>query len=150
MVILPQTIDSAGVTLACFGHIHKPQRLNCTTPAYYSGSPNQLTFNDEGIRHGFYIHEIDGGEVKTRQIYTPERRHLTVRMTEDQIAGFIATGQAEGVPEEARDAILRIIYNATPEQDKQLNRAALQTELLQNHGAFHVAEFSREAARPSQ
>lgn len=144
VVILPQTIDSAGVTLACFGHIHKPQRLNCNTPAYYSGSPNQLTFNDEGIRHGFYIHEIEGNEVKTRQIYTPERRHLTVRMTEDQIAGFIATGQAEGVPEEARDAILRIIYNATPEQDKQLNRAALQTELLQNHGAFHVAEFSRE------
>ena len=144
VVILPQTIDSAGVTLACFGHIHKPQKLNCNTPAYYSGSPNQLTFNDEGMKHGFYIHEIENGKVTTRQIFTPERRHLTVRMTEDQIAGFIATGQAEGVPEEARDAILRIIYKATPEQDKQLNRAALQTELLQNHGAFHVADFQRE------
>lgn len=145
VVILPQTIDSAGVTLACFGHIHKPQRLNCNTPAYYSGSPNQLTFNDEGIKHGFYIHEIEGSEVNTRQIFTPERRHLTVRMTEEQIAGFIATGHAEeGIPAAVKDAILRIIYKATPEQDKQLNRAALQTSLLQDCGAFHVADFQRE------
>lgn len=146
VVILPQTIDSAGVTLACFGHIHKPQRLECNTPAFYSGSPNQLTFNDEGIRHGFYIHEIEGSEVKTRQIHTPERRHLTIRMSEEQIAEFIATGQAVGIPKEAEDAILRIFYKATPEQEKQLNRAALQTELLQTHKAFFVGDFHREEA----
>lgn len=144
VVILPQTIDSAGVTLACLGHIHRPQRLTCRTPAYYCGSPNQLTFNDEGMRHGFYIHEIYGDQVMTRQIYTPERRHLTVRMTGEQIAEFIATGHVEGVPEDARNAILRIIYKATKEQDKQLNRAALQTELLQTYGAFHVADFKRD------
>lgn len=40
--------DAAGVDLACFGHIHKPQRLSSTTSAYYCGSVNQLTFNDEG------------------------------------------------------------------------------------------------------
>ena len=33
VVVLPATIDAAGVTLGCFGHIHKPQRLACNTPA---------------------------------------------------------------------------------------------------------------------
>ena len=50
-VLVPSTIDSTGVTLACLGHIHKPQKINCHTPAYYCGSPNQLTFGDEGTKH---------------------------------------------------------------------------------------------------
>ena len=56
VVILPSTIDSTGVDLACFGHIHRPQKLPCNTPAYYCGSPNQLNFNDEGVKHGFWLH----------------------------------------------------------------------------------------------
>ena len=144
VVILPQTIDSAGVTLGCFGHIHKPQRLGCNTPAYYSGSPNQLTFNDEGMEHGFYIHEIEGNEViQSRFIHTPERRHLTLKLTDEQLAGFIETGTLDGVPFQAEGAILRVFYNATQEQEKALNRAALQTSLMQ-HGAFYVADFIRD------
>ena len=144
VVILPQTIDSAGVTLGCFGHIHKPQRLGCNTPAYYSGSPNQLTFNDEGMEHGFYIHEIEGNEViQSCFIHTPERRHLTLKLTDEQLAGFIETGTLDGVPFQAEGAILRVFYNATQEQEKALNRAALQTSLMQQ-GAFYVADFIRD------
>ncbi|MEG2678805.1 MAG: exonuclease subunit SbcD, partial [Oscillospiraceae bacterium] len=58
VVILPATIDAAKVDLACFGHIHHPQRLGSNTPAYYCGSPNQLNFNDEDTGHGFYFHEF--------------------------------------------------------------------------------------------
>ena len=145
VVILPQTIDAAGVTLGCFGHIHKPQRLGCNTPAFYSGSPNQLTFNDEKDRHGFYIHEIsETGEVESRFINTPERRHLTIRLTPEQVAGFIADGTMEGIDPQAEGAIVRIYYKATPEQEKTLNRAALQSFLIQNGKAFHVADFIRE------
>ena len=145
VVILPQTIDATGVTLACFGHIHKAQALGCNTPAYYCGSPNQLTFNDEGCRHGFWIHEIsEAGEVTSRFTNTPERRHLTLRLLPEQVIGFIAEGKLEGVPPEAKDAIVRVYYDATQEQDKTLNRAALQNHLMQDHGAFYVAEFIRE------
>ena len=62
VVVLPATIDAAGVDLACFGHIHKPQRLSSTTPAYYCGSVNQLTFNDEGTAHGFWLHQLSDGD----------------------------------------------------------------------------------------
>lgn len=147
VVILPQTIDAIGVTLGCFGHIHKPQRLGCNTPAYYSGSPNQLTFNDEKDEHGFYIHEISiTGEVDSRFIHTPERRHQTIRLTQDQISEFIVTGTITGITPLARDAILRVYYDAAPEQEKALNRAAMQSYLLDSQvcGAFHVADFIRE------
>jgi len=146
VVILPQTIDGAGVTLGCFGHIHKPQRIGSATPAYYCGSPNQLTFNDEGFQHGFYIHEIrDEGVVESRFLPTPERRHVTIRLTQDQVAGFIAGGSIDGISPQAEGAILRICYDATAEQDKALNRAALQGWLMEK-GAFHVADFIREDA----
>lgn len=140
VVILPQTIDATGVTLGCFGHIHKPQRIGCNTPAYYCGSPNQLTFNDENNRHGFYIHEISTGEVKSRFLFTPERRYLTVRLTQDQVAKFIADGTVDEISQQAQGAILRVYYDATPEQEKALNRAALQSWLM-DKGAFHVADF---------
>ena len=147
VVILPQTIDATGVTLGCFGHIHKAQPLVCNTPAYYSGSPNQLTFNDEAERHGFWMHEISDSRVVTsRFINTPERRHHTIRMTQEQVAGFIATGTVEGVGPKAQDAIVRVYYDATAEQEKALHRAALQNALLDKEtiGAFYVAEIIRQ------
>ena len=38
VVVLPATIDAAGVDLACLGHIHRPQKIACNTPAYYCAS----------------------------------------------------------------------------------------------------------------
>lgn len=147
VVILPQTIDSTGVTLGCLGHIHKPQKLRCNIPAFYSGSPNQLTFNDEGMEHGFYIHEITGTEVtQSRFIHTPERRHLTVKLTQEQVTEFIKNGTVDGIDSCVKGAIIRIFYDATPEQEKALNRAALQSYLIQDYGAFHVADFIHNEA----
>ena len=147
VVILPQTIDAAGVTLGCFGHIHKPQRLGSNTPAFYSGSPNELTFNDEGMEHGFYYHTIEGGTVtESRFVQTPARRHHTMKLVQEEVAEFIASGSLDGIDELARDAIVRVYYDATPEQEKQINRAALQNWIMdkKNCGAFHVADFIRE------
>ena len=157
VVILPATIDAAGVSLACFGHIHKPQRLVCNTPAYYCGSPNQLTFNDEGMEHGFYIHEISpGGDVdfpaptdwmyptvSSRFLNTPERKHFTFRMAPDDVTEFISTGQLSRRVDGLDQAIVRVRYTCTAEQDKAFNRAELQKKLL-TAGAFHVAEVIPE------
>ena len=142
VVILPATIDAVGVSLACFGHIHKPQRLVCNTPAYYCGSPNQLTFNDEGTDHGFYIHEI-GTEINSRFLPTPERKHFTFRMAPDDVTEFISTGQLSRRVNGLDQAIVRVRYTCTAEQDKAFNRAELQKKLL-TAGAFHVAEVIPE------
>lgn len=100
VVILPATIDATGVDLACFGHIHHPQRLVSNTPAYYCGSPNQLNFNDEGTEHGFYYHDIftspvglPGTAVATRFVNTPERKHYTLHIGPEDVAAFIRSGE---------------------------------------------------------
>lgn len=142
VVVLPATIDAAGVTLGCFGHIHKPQRLACNTPAYYCGSPNQLTFNDEGTEHGFYIHEIDQGRVVSTFKRTPEREHLTVRLNSQQVADFISTGSFR-MPANLEGRIIRVRYSCTAEQEKAFNRAELQKQIVAA-GAFHVAEIFPE------
>lgn len=156
VVITPATIDATGVTLACLGHIHHPQRLPSSTPAYYCGSVNQLNFNDEGTEHGFYIHEIQdspvhvpGGQppipaVTSTFIQTPERKHFTYRLGPEAISKFIQTGSLETTPAGIQDAIVRVRYTpASMEQDKALNRAELQKAVLAA-GAFHVSEVLPE------
>ena len=146
VVITPQTIDSANIDLATFGHIHKPQRLGSATPAFYCGSPNELTFNDEGIEHGFYYHTMEGHTVtESRFIPTPARKHHTMHLADAQVAEFITTGEIAGIEPEVKDAIVRVYFTATDDQDKQLNRAALQAYLIgKKVGAFHVTDFIRE------
>lgn len=140
VVLLPTVIDSIGVDLACLGHIHRAQRLNCNTPAYYSGSPNQLNFNDEGTEHGFYIHEIvDDRSSSSRFITAPERKHFTLRLSPDDIAGFLTTGILENLPLQITGAVVRIRYSCPAEQEKALNKADLQKKVLAA-GAFHVTE----------
>ena len=141
VVVLPATIDAMGVDLACFGHIHKPQRLMCQTPAFYCGSVNQLTFNDEGTEHGFYIHTIDGG-VSSEFVGTPERKHYTLRLSPEDVSAFITDGVAP-TPDGISDAVVRVRYSCTAEQDKAFNRAELQKYLMQA-GAFYVAEVMPE------
>lgn len=141
VVVLPATIDAMGVDLACFGHIHKPQRLVCQTPAFYCGSVNQLTFNDEGTEHGFYIHTIDG-QVSSEFAGTPERKHFTLRLSPEDVSAFITEGVAP-TPDGISDAVVRVRYSCTAEQDKAFNRAELQKYLMQA-GAFYVAEVMPE------
>lgn len=139
VVLLPQTIDSTGVTLACLGHIHKQQRIFYNTPTFYSGSPNQLTFTDEESQQGFYIHEITDEGVQSTAYSTPARRHFTLEYTESDLEVLIIKGEAP-IPDGIRDAIVRVRYRGTCEQEKALNKAELQRQLLAA-GAFHVAEI---------
>lgn len=144
VVVLPSTIDSTGVDLACFGHIHRPQRISSSTPAYYCGSPNQLNFNDEDATHGFYFHTIDPARtVESEFVSTPERKHFTYRIGPEEVAAFTASGELPSTPDGLKDAIVRVRYNCTAEQDKALNKADLQKKLLAA-GAFFVAEVLPE------
>lgn len=146
VVILPATIDAAQVDLACFGHIHKPQKLMSNTPAYYCGSPNQLTFNDEGEDHGFWIHDIynpkSEGIGRSEFVHTPERRHFTLRMSAEDVVQFISSGEY-AAPAGVKDTIVRIRYSCTTEQEKAFNRAELQRQIMAA-GAFYVAEIVPE------
>ena len=50
----PQTLPSTAAYIA-LGHIHKPQKVEGTLPAYYAGSPLQLDFGEVGQQKTFVL-----------------------------------------------------------------------------------------------
>lgn len=55
-----------------FGHFHKRQFLGGHPNYFYTGSPLQHSFNDEGEEKGFYIIDTETGEVEFNEVPAPK------------------------------------------------------------------------------
>lgn len=148
-VVYPDTLMAADFDLVCFGHIHRPQQLDGCRNTFYCGAISQLNFNDEGQERGFYIHDIeDGGEVKSTFFPLPTREHLTIRLDDEDIAEITSNGPEWlytapllNCSDEAKDKIVRVLYNCTDEHNKAFNHTTL-TAYLYLIGAFWVQEVT--------
>ena len=58
-VVYPATLTAADFDLNCFGHIHRPQKIEDAKNTFYCGAVSAMNFNDEEQERGFYIHDID-------------------------------------------------------------------------------------------
>lgn len=132
-----------GYDLVCLGHIHRPQQ-NGTV--FYSGSPERLSFNDEKVDAGFWIHEWDGNRFNSQYIKTPARRYMTLKFNEDQIRECVGAGGIRYILPPLQDAIVRVHYSCSDELNKQLNRRDME-KALYDCGAFFVAEIKGDIAR---
>lgn len=136
-----------GFDLVALGHIHRPQKNG---NVFYSGSPERLSFNDENIPAGFYIHEIsewDGQKVDSRFIDTPARTFRTLQLNDNEIADFV-NGNLDfnDVFGSIENAIVRIRYSCSEDLNKALNRRTLE-KALYDAGAFFVAEIKGDIQR---
>ena len=134
-----------GYDLVCLGHIHRPQQNGSV---FYSGSPERLSFNDENVGAGFWIHETDdAGKFSSHFIDTPARKYHTITLKNDDIAGFVNEKSifANDI-DNIWDAIIRVAYACDDALNKQLNRRALEQSLY-DAGAFFVSETRRDIAR---
>ena len=138
-IITHRTLTAADFDLCCFGHIHRPQELGAK--AFYSGAINRLNFNDEGQRRGFYVHTLDGKELVSSDFIELEspRKFKTVRMDDSGIHDFNLTGILP--QQDVKDAIVRVIYDCTDENQKALNRPQLERAIM-DMGAFWVQEIT--------
>lgn len=153
-----------GFDLVCLGHIHRPQQ---NENVFYCGSPERLTFNDEEITPGFWMHEINmrGGvprgecdgefsyhhEVSSEFVETPARRFQTISWNEYGVEAAINLGMdsvvnSSLVQQQVKDSIVRLHYSCPEELNKLLNRKALEKALYEA-GAFHVAEIKADIQR---
>lgn len=57
---LPSTFPSNAHYIA-LGHIHRPQKINAPSPAYYAGSPLQMDFGEAGEEKSFLLIEAVAG-----------------------------------------------------------------------------------------
>lgn len=145
-VLMPQILDSAGFDLVALGHIHRPQRVSSVShPCFYSGAVNALNFNDEGQPRGFYLHDTETDE----HIFTSllARQFQTVRLDSADI-GALSAGDifqaAKKWQGQIADKIVRVLYSCTDEQEKALDRRALE-QALQLDGAWYVAAIMPES-----
>ena len=138
-IIAHRTLIAAGYDLCCFGHIHKPQELGAN--AFYSGSINRLNFNDEGDRRGFYIHTLDGTKLVGSEFVELEspRKFKTVKLDDAAIHDFNMTGILPYY--DVENAVVRVIYDCTDENQKALSRAQME-KALTDMGAFWVQEIT--------
>lgn len=151
-ILTPEAIQ--GYDLVALGHIHRPQQ-NGTV--FYSGSPERLSFNDEDVDAGFWIHEWDsenGKRLDSRFINTPARIFRTHKL--DEFAVLMAIegslcwaweqGDEENHGPRVRDSIVRVHYKCSEDLNKQLNRRTLE-KALYDAGAFFVAEIKGDIQR---
>lgn len=130
------TQEAAGqFKLSCLGHIHRPQvmEINSKSRAYYCGSPERLTFNDEYIKAGFWIHRYDetgryeAGWEDSEFINTPAREFLTISPSDIFKADL-------------RDKVVRVRAEMSEAEYKAFDRQAFEKDLYAQ-GAFYVTEI---------
>jgi len=136
-----------GFDLVALGHIHRPQQNG---HVFYPGSPERLSFNDEGVKTGFWIHDIEpAGGVKSRFIETPSRRFVTLNLEEPEdepgALEYVFSNPTDCLGH-VKDAIVRLRYRAPEDVKKRLDRKAMERALY-NAGAFHVAEIKADLDR---
>lgn len=138
--------------LVCLGHIHRSQEIVVTETcrAFYSGSPERLSFNDEAVSPGFYILETETKEFQF--IETPARKFITINIPRTDPGIFRAFTAAAndpsttagwdclGVTKSIRDAVVRICWACEEEQASQIDRKAVEKSLYEA-GAFFVSEI---------
>lgn len=151
--------DASSYDLTCLGHIHIPQR--CGERIFYSGSPERLSFGDEHVETGFWLHRLDTEDRTFHEhefVPTQSREYVTLKfnpvdglslpnwMNEVQIN---RPSKEEGEPyrlyTELRHLpanllskkIVRIEAKLTGNEFKSLPRSAIE-EMLYKAGAGYV------------
>lgn len=155
-VVLPAAaLDASAFNLVCLGHIHKAQEVaNCYKPVFYAGSIDAFTFNDEGHRKGFWIHELGTFQspitYEHRFIEMPAREFKTERWD----SGLISIYQKEGLitrcidEDEYRDKVVRVLYICDVETEKAFNKKKLEQDFYAA-GAYYVTEIRPEKVTAS-
>lgn len=146
-VLTREAVD--GFDLVCLGHIHRPQR---NENVFYCGSPERLSFNDEKITPGFWVHEINTDlpydSIESEFIETPAREFLTITAGKAEIGAFIDGGIDTwfDLDQYPVGKIVRVQYSCSENLNKLLNRKALE-KALYDAGAFFVAEIKADIER---
>lgn len=138
-----------GFDLVCLGHIHRPQQQG---NVFYCGSPERLSFNDEKISTGFYIHEIKSKkEINSEFIETPGRQFQTLQLDERDIQVLLATPDTfiKVLPWAINEEIIRVRYTCSEETNKYFNRRLLE-KALYAAGAFYVTEIKAEIEKTTR
>lgn len=139
-VLSAAALEAQGWDAIVCGHIHKPQELgNVGDPDrefFYCGSPNVCDFGESGHDHGVWLLELDETTVYGN-VFFPlvDRPFITIEL--DPTDGGIVYPHSLGHSSIA-DAVIRVRYEATPEQAQQIDHDAIKRQMVEIGGAHRV------------
>ena len=131
------------------GHIHKYQNLNTAggVPIVYSGSMERINFGEEKEEKGFCIGSInDEGKAECEFVPLPTRKMLSINIEIKNASDPTASFLAELSKYEIRDAIIRIHYSITEDQEQKIDFKRINESLKE---AFLVTAITRNINRMS-
>ena len=131
------------------GHIHKYQNLNTAggVPIVYSGSMERINFGEEKEEKGFCIGSInDEGKAECEFVPLPTRKMLSINIEIKNASDPTASFLAELSKYEIRDAIIRINYGITEDQEQKIDFKRINESLKE---AFLVTAITRNINRMS-
>lgn len=147
VMLNPALMKDPRYKYVALGHIHKHQCLNEQPPVVYSGSIERIDFGEAQEAKGFVIAEIGDGPTRWQFVETPTRPLreivLDVRTHPDPMSFLRERLHAMNL----RDAVVKLIIRATPENDPFLDIRELRALL---HEAAHIAAIVRDVERPSR
>jgi exonuclease SbcD len=130
------------------GHIHRHQSLEPDRfpPVVYPGSIERIDFGEEREAKGFVVAEVERGNASWSFRELPVRPFVTIRVTadkQDPTAQIIAAVERAST----RDAVVRLIVRATPEQDMLIRENEIRRAL---QDAFYISTIVHDIVRPER
>lgn len=121
------------------GHIHKPQVFPGRPTVLHTGALTRRDFGEEADPRGCYILDLETGAVEWYDL--PARRFVTL-----DLSPFCSYADDPSVEEDVKDAIVRVVYQATEEEAQAIDDEAI-IRTLYELGAHHVAGVYPEITR---
>jgi len=150
--VLPvQFLKDSPFNYIALGHIHRYQNLNTSQkpPIVYCGSMDRINFGEEKDEKGFCLGSIDRqGKVEYEFIPLPVRNMLTINLKIEDDSNPTEDFLEEIKEYDLRDALVRISYEATDEQNREINFKKVK-EALEEAEAFLVTGISRNIIKKS-
>jgi exonuclease SbcD len=153
-VVIPKSIiANPRFDYVAMGHIHKYQVLSYgRPPIVYPGSLERIDFGEEKDKKGFVWVEIDRpGEDGLREVRhtfqeVDARRFLTIRVNADrEFPTQEVLRRIEEHAEDARDAIVRLVIETSPEHERDLRHDEIRAALAATKAAY--TSVSTQVAR---
>lgn len=137
------TTEADRYDLTCLGHIHVPQR--CSERVFYAGSPERLSFGDEGVETGFWLHDLPiSGEEKAVHTFFPTAARPYVTLKFDPRTGLMA-GDEKLIRGRATDENISLsLREVLPSLPKNaLSRAIVRLRAVMEDREFRTFPRSR-------
>lgn len=149
--VLPSALSNPVWDYVALGHIHKHQNLTASLagapPVVYAGSIERVDFGEEKDLKGFCWVELARGATRWQFVEVDARPFVTIRVdvrNSDDPTGDVLARLA---PEALEGRVVRLIVQATPENEGRLLDGEIRAAL---RAAHHVASYQKDVERPTR